>query len=67
MEILFSQEYCNVLKKQVKIRDKGHTPFFFSEFFGLGKNNNKDFSRDSKISSWYRSTGVGRKIVGREN
>ena len=43
------------------------TPFFFSEFFGLGKNNNKDFSRDSKISSWYRSTGVGHKIVGREN
>ena len=35
------------------------TLFFFSEFFGLGKNNNKDFSRDSKISSWYRSTGVG--------
>ena len=23
MEILFSQEYCNILKKQVKIRNKG--------------------------------------------
>ena len=59
----FSQEYCNVLKKQVKIR-KRETPFFFSEFFGLGKNNNKDFSRDPKILSWYRSPVWGAKLWG---
>ena len=66
MEILFLKNIVMYWKNKWKLGSRD-TPFFFSKFVGLGKNNNKDFSRDSKISSWYRSTGVGRKIVGREN